>query len=92
MDRTDSAKKNSRRRAGAVHGHQSPSQNRPPSARNTAGREQSDLLVGFEVEGSGQGHSPERVEQTMNKSCKLVKKNLIRLQRGFPASSSHEAI
>jgi hypothetical protein len=34
------------------------------SARNTAGREQSDLLVGSEVEGSGQGHSPERATRT----------------------------
>src|ERR1700757_380553 len=36
------------------------------SARNTAGREQSDLLVGSEVEGSGQGHSLERATRTNN--------------------------
>jgi hypothetical protein len=74
------------RRAGAVHGHQSASQNRPPSARNTAGREQSDPLVGAEVEGSGRSAC---LEQTVNESGKLVKKNLIRLSpRAFPASSA----
>jgi hypothetical protein len=52
--------------AGAIHGHQSPFQNLPPSARNTAGHEQNDLLVGFEVEGSGQRHSPERALRTNN--------------------------
>jgi hypothetical protein len=36
------------------------------SARNTAGREQSVLLVGSEVEASGQGHSPERATRTNN--------------------------
>jgi hypothetical protein len=36
------------------------------SARNRAGREQSDLLVGSKVEGSGQGHTPERATRTDN--------------------------
>jgi hypothetical protein len=59
------------------------------SARNTAGREQSDLLVGSEVEGSGQGHSPECAART---NCKLVKKNLIRLSAHLSGQLGGEAM
>jgi hypothetical protein len=87
MDRTEGAKK--RARFTAINHHLKIGL---LGAQHT-GREQSDLLVGSEVEGSGQGLSPERrLEQTMNSNCKLVKKNLTGLSAPLSGQLGREAM
>ena len=84
---------NSRRQAGAVHGHQSPSQNWPP--RRATQQAASKAISSWAPRSKGADKGilwSARPEQTMNTNCKLVKKNLIRLSARLSGQLGAEAM